>query len=164
MTLPGSGVTFSGDEGTLRTPKIGTWAGGRKARLRQRCADGGCLAGAQFDHQSTRGIKQRRDRRGDRPVTVEPIGSAIERHPRIVIAHLGGKRGDFIGRDIGRVGDNKIKCSSESRAEIANHERCAPKPQMPGIAPRELQRAEASVGADTERIGQFREEREQERA
>ena len=162
MTLPGRSWHFSGDQGALAYParSVRGQAGARPA-CENKCADGGGLAGADFDHQPSGGVKQRRDRGGDRAVTVEPIVPAVERRPRIVVANVGRERGNLARCDIGRVGDDQIERPAERSGQVAGDERRAFKPQTPGIVARDPQRAEARVGADAERVRQFREQRQE---
>ena len=46
---------------------------------------------------------------GDGAIGIEAVLAAVEREPRIEVAHLRRQRGDVVGRDIGRIGDDEIE-------------------------------------------------------
>ena len=118
------------------------------------------LAGAEFDDQSA----ARRQAApgivgGDRAIAVEPIGPAVERRARIEVAHLGRKRRDLGGRDIGRIGDDEIERSARVRVPRSQATKCG---AVQAANAGHCARATASaptldVGADAERVAAVRE-------
>ena len=59
---------------------------------------------------------------GNFTIPVEPVRPAIERAPRIVVAHFGLQAGNLPARDVGRIGDNNVDRPLKRCRIIAGHE------------------------------------------
>ena len=84
---------------------------------------------------------------------------------RVVLAHLGCECRDVLGRDIGRIGNDKIELPLKRRGVVARDEiRASAKFKPLRIAARHIERIRGDVGADAVRVWQFGKERKQDRA
>ena len=67
------------------------------------------LGRADLDQQSPAGREMRRRAGRDGAVGGEPVALVGERHPRLVLAHLGRKPGHLVTGDIGGIRDDQVE-------------------------------------------------------
>ena len=110
-----------GAQGARGPRQIGLRRQGRQPRSTEYCGNRGFLADADFNHQMTAGSEQIACLFRNGAVSMESIGTAIQRASGIV-SDFGRQRRDVATFDVGRIADDKVKGTGERSAEIANHE------------------------------------------
>jgi hypothetical protein len=123
------------------------------------------LSGSDLDHQVARGSEQAGRVGRNRPIGRETVGAAVERVRRIMIAHLAGERRDVAAANVGRVRDDEVEPALQCGTVVAREEhRAVGEAVLFGIAPGNAQRIRREIGSDAMRAGEFRQQREQDRA
>ena len=98
-------------------------------------------------------------------VGVEPIGAAVERRAGIVRAHLDIETGDIGRGDVRRIGCDQVERAGQRAGVVAlDPRRAIREPELGGVPARGLQRLCRNVSGEAMRVGQFREQRQQDRA
>ena len=116
-----------------------------------------------LDNQRAARTEQTRGFGSDDAVGIEAITAAIECPQRVMIADLDVQAGDIVGRNIGRVRNDKIEVTGQRRGIVAGDEMRATRKTAPFcVAARGAQCSEIDIGGSARRIGQLGEQRQQE--
>ena len=125
----------------------------------------GSLRAADLGEDETAGRQNRRSARGNAAIGIEPILAAIKAELGVVRRNLQSKAGKFRMSKIWRIGDDKIEIACDRVQPVAGKERRAGVDAKAfGVLPRDAERGEGQVEADTHRLRQLGEQRQQENA
>ena len=134
-----------------RSARGGAGARPAAANKRQRLPPGR----PELDDKRAARRQQRRHRRGNRPIAIESVGSAIERARGSKSRTSGGKRRDIAGGNIGRVGNDQVERSAQRGRHVAGDEAARVSPSAGHCRARCASAAELDVGADAEGVRQL---------
>ena len=100
---------------------------------------------------------------GNSAVAGKPVGAAVERDQWIV-AYFGRQTRDVGRCDIGRVNHDEIAAAGERRTEVASDEmRARIELELSSVVAGGRECGDAAIGRDADGIGQFGQQREQQR-
>ena len=121
--------------------------------------------GPDLDQGRAAGGEQPRQVGHNRPIGVEPVRTAVERNPRVMVADIRLEAGDGRGLDVGRVRDHDIEGSrSAGRAPGSLHHEASRREPIPGqVDPGDRTGRGGTVDAPAEGAGPLAQQRAKDR-